>query len=69
VYIDGFKLVDQGSFRETELVALLTGARYPVRNVVQNVNDLKAQVAANERGAGELRRMVAQFGLSVVQAY
>ena len=69
VYIDTFKLVDQGRFREAELVALLTGAKYPVRNVVQNVNDLKAQIAASERGASELRRMIAQFGQDVVAAY
>ncbi len=69
VYIDNFKLVDRGAFRETELITLLTGAKYPVRNVVQNVNDLKAQVAANEKGVAELRRMVTQFGLDVVEAY
>ncbi len=49
VYIDNFKLVDAGRFREAELVALLTGAKYPVRNVVQNVNDLKAQIAPTLR--------------------
>jgi 5-oxoprolinase (ATP-hydrolysing) len=69
VYIDNFKLVEKGTFREAELIALLTGAKYPVRNVVQNVNDLKAQIAANEKGVAELRRMVGQFGLEVVRAY
>ena len=69
VYIDNFKLVDRGSFREAELVALLTGGRYPVRNVNQNVNDLKAQIAANAKGVAELGRMIAHFGLDVVQAY
>ena len=69
VYIDSFKLVDRGRFREAELVALLTGGRYPVRNVVQNVNDLKAQIAANAKGVAELTRMVGHFGLDVVQAY
>ncbi|CAM5770668.1 5-oxoprolinase [Labrys miyagiensis] len=69
VYIDNFKLVDQGRFRETELEALLTGARYPVRNLLQNVNDLKAQIAANEKGVRELRRMVEMFGLETVAAY
>ena len=69
VYIDNFKVVDQGRFREEDLVKMLTGARYPVRNVVQNVNDLKAQIAANEKGVSELRKMIASFGLDVVQAY
>ncbi len=69
VYIDNFKIVDQGRFCEEELVRLLTGARYPVRNVVQNVNDLKAQIAANAKGVAELRKMIASFGLDVVQAY
>lgn len=69
VYIDNFKIVDQGRFCEEDLIKLLTGARYPVRNVVQNVNDLKAQIAANAKGVAELRKMIASFGLDVVQAY
>ncbi|BBE72770.1 hydantoinase B/oxoprolinase family protein [Oharaeibacter diazotrophicus] len=69
VYIDDFKLVEGGILREAALVDLLTGARHPVRNVVQNVNDLKAQIAANARGAAEIRRMIDHFGLDVVEAY
>ena len=69
IYIDNFKLVDRGRFRERELDALLTGGKYPARNPTQNVNDLKAQIAANEKGTQELRKMVAQFTLPVVQAY
>lgn len=69
VLIDNFLLVRDGRFREEALGRLLTGHPYPVRNLAQNVADLKAQVAANERGAAELKRMVAEFGLEVVQAY
>ncbi|MEA2992425.1 MAG: hypothetical protein QOD40_1345 [Alphaproteobacteria bacterium] len=69
IYIDNFKLVDRGRFREDDTRALLTKAKYPGRNPAQNINDLKAQIAANEKGAQELRKMVAQFGLDVVQAY
>ena len=69
VYIDNFKLVDRGHFRDRELDELLTQGKYPARNPVQNVNDLKAQIAANEKGVQELRKMVAHFTLPVVQAY
>ena len=69
VYMDNFKLVDRGRFREKELNDALTGAKYPARNPVQNVNDLKAQIAANEKGVQELRKMVAHFTLPVVKAY
>jgi 5-oxoprolinase (ATP-hydrolysing) len=69
VYIDNFKLVEGGRFRERELYDLLTGARYPARNPLQNVNDIKAQIAANEKGVQELHKMVAQFTLPVVKAY
>ncbi len=69
VYIDNFKLVDHGRFREKDIAALLTGGRYPARNPVQNVNDLKAQIAANEKGVHELRKMVRHFTLPVVRAY
>jgi 5-oxoprolinase (ATP-hydrolysing) len=69
VYIDNFKLVDRGRFRERALYDLLTGCKYPARNPLQNVNDIKAQIAANEKGVQELDKMVAQFTLPVVQAY
>ena len=68
VYIDNFKLVDRGRFREQALYDLLTGAKYPARNPLQNVNDMKAQIAANEKGVQELRKTVAHFTLPVVQS-
>lgn len=69
VLFDNFKLVDRGRFREKELMAALTGAKYPARNPVQNINDIKAQIAANEKGVAELRKMVVHFTLPVVKAY
>jgi 5-oxoprolinase (ATP-hydrolysing) len=69
VYLDNFKLVDRGRFLEKELQAALTGAKYPARNPVQNINDLKAQIAANEKGVQELRKMVVHFSQPVVDAY
>jgi len=69
VLFDNFKLVDRGRFREKELTEALTGAKYPARNPVQNINDIKAQIAANEKGVAELRKMVEQFTLPVVEAY
>ena len=69
VYIDNFRIVENGRFLEKEVTALFLGARYPVRNVVQNINDLKAQIAANEKGARELRKTIADFSLETVQAY
>ncbi len=68
-YIDNWKLVARGRFREADTRALLTGAEYPARSPDTNIADLKAQVAACEKGASELRRMVGHFGLDVVQAY
>ena len=67
--IDNFRLVERGRFREAELKALLTDHPLPVRNFRQNLADLKAQIAANEKGVAELRKMVAHFGLDVVEAY
>jgi len=69
VYMDNFKLVDRGRFREKELYDVLLGAKYPARNPLQNVNDIKAQIAANEKGLQELRKMVTHFTLPVVKAY
>ena len=69
VQIDNVKLVERGVLREAEMLALLPSGAYPARNPQQNLADLKAQIAANEKGVQELRKMVAQFGLDVVQAY
>jgi 5-oxoprolinase (ATP-hydrolysing) len=69
VLIDNFRLVERGRFREKELHDLLTNHPYPARNPVQNIADLKAQIAADEKGVSELRKMVAHFGLDVVEAY
>ncbi|HXD45943.1 MAG TPA: hydantoinase B/oxoprolinase family protein [Pseudolabrys sp.] len=69
VLFDNFKLIDRGKFREAALMDALLGAKYPARNPVQNINDIKAQIAANEKGVAELRKMVTQFTLPVVKAY
>ena len=69
VLIDDFLLVDGGRLLEQEISDLLASGRYPTRNVAQNIADLRAQIAACERGIQEVRGMVDQFGLDVVQAY
>ncbi|HEX5515461.1 MAG TPA: hydantoinase B/oxoprolinase family protein [Gammaproteobacteria bacterium] len=69
ILIDNFHLVEQGRLREAAVRELFGSGPYPARNVEQNLNDLHAQIAANEKGVQELRRMVAQYGLAVVQAY
>jgi len=69
VLIDNFKLVDQGEFRRDALLELLGSGKYPARNPDQNLADLSAQIAANEKGVKELARMVETFGLETVMAY
>ncbi len=69
VLIDNFQLVDQGHFREQALRELLGSGRYPARNPTQNIADLQAQIAANEKGVEEIGRVIDQFGLDVVHAY
>ena len=69
ILFDNFMLVDGGRFLESELRAHLGTGRWPARNPDQNVADLKAQIAAGEKGIQEVRRMIADFGLDVVHAY
>ena len=69
VQINNVLLVDKGVLREAEMVALLESGQYPSRNPAQNMADLKAQIAANEKGVQELRKMVETYGLEVVLAY
>ena len=69
VLLDNVQLVAAGRFLDAEMRAILAGGRYPSRNVDQNIADLRAQVAACAKGAQELAKMVAHFGLPVVRAY
>lgn len=69
VLLTDVQLVRGGDLLEDETRALLASGPYPARNIDQNLGDLKAQVAANEQGARELRRMVARYGLAGVRAY
>ena len=69
ILLDNFPLVSQGQFRDRALRDLLAAGPYPARNPDQNIADLQAQIAANEKGVQELRRMVSHFGLDTVQAY
>jgi 5-oxoprolinase (ATP-hydrolysing) len=69
VLIDNWLLVEDGRLHEAETVNLLTTAAYPSRDPATNLADLRAQIAANEKGIEELRAMVDHFGLDVVRAY
>ncbi|MGD1713315.1 hydantoinase B/oxoprolinase family protein, partial [Dapis sp. BLCC M172] len=69
ILIDNFQLVKNGKFQETELLNILTSSKYPARNTSQNIADLQAQIAANEKGVQELQKMVENYGLEIVQAY
>ncbi|WP_405411279.1 hydantoinase B/oxoprolinase family protein [Streptomyces decoyicus] len=69
ILFDNWLLVRDGELRERETRQLLTAGPYPSRAPDANLADLRAQIAANEKGIQELRRMTEQFGLDVVQAY
>ncbi|MEH2372534.1 hydantoinase B/oxoprolinase family protein [Nostoc sp.] len=69
IIFDNFLLVEEVNFRETAVRQHLSNHTYPARNPDQNIADFKAQIAANERGVQEVRKMVSQYGLETVQAY
>ncbi len=69
VLIDNCKVVEAGVLREAALLDLLKHGPYPARNPAQNLADLRAQIAANEKGAQELELMVEQYGLDTVVRY
>ncbi|UTW56372.1 hydantoinase B/oxoprolinase family protein [Kordiimonas sp. SCSIO 12610] len=64
-----FELVKEGIFQEDALKTALKSGPYPTRNVTQNIADLKAQIAANERGVSQVKHLVDDFGADVVSSY
>ena len=78
--ITSFKLVREGRFQEEGITELLMApGRIPpapgrppnsgTRRLQDNLYDLKAQVAANQKGAELLNEMIGHYSLEVVQAY
>ncbi|GAA3308262.1 hypothetical protein GCM10020295_69880 [Streptomyces cinereospinus] len=69
ILFDNWLLAENGRFREQETRRLLTRAPHPSRSPDTNLADLRAQIAANQKGVDEVTRMTEDFGLDVVQAY
>jgi 5-oxoprolinase (ATP-hydrolysing) len=69
VVFDNLLLVDDGALLEAGLRARLAAGPWPARNPDQNVADLKAQLAANARGAAELDALVRRSGRDTVVRY
>jgi 5-oxoprolinase (ATP-hydrolysing) len=62
-------LAENGRFRESETRRLLTEGPFGSRSPDTNLADLRAQIAANQKGVDEIRKMIGHFGLDVVTAY
>jgi 5-oxoprolinase (ATP-hydrolysing) len=69
ILIDNFKMLEGGEFKQAALRGLLAGGEHPARNPSQNIADLAAQVAANDKGVQELQALVDHYGLDTVDAY
>ncbi len=65
----GMKIVTKGEFQEQVVREWLSSSPYPARNVDQNIADLQAQIAANNKGLQELNKMVEHYSLPTVQSY
>jgi len=65
----GLKIVQNDQFQEQIVRDWLQSSEYPARNCEQNIADLQAQIAANNKGVLELKKMVAHYSLTTVQSY
>ena len=69
------KLVSEGHFNEKRITELLYDepAQYPecsgTRCLADNINDLKAQIAANQKGINLISALIEDYGEDVVQFY
>lgn len=67
--IDPMLLVRDGNFLEAGIKTVLLAGKHPARNIEQNLADLKAQVAANNRGLNGLERLLSEYGLEMILSY
>ncbi|MEX2368713.1 MAG: hydantoinase B/oxoprolinase family protein, partial [Balneolaceae bacterium] len=69
VVIPPMHLIRKGREHWSEIRNLLQAGSWPSRSVEENLTDLQAAVAANHRGAGELKKLAGQFGGDEVTRY
>jgi 5-oxoprolinase (ATP-hydrolysing) len=69
VVIEPRFLVRRGEARWSEIRTLFEEARHPSRSVDENLADLDAALAANQRGAAGLRRLAESHGIETVVHY
>jgi 5-oxoprolinase (ATP-hydrolysing) len=69
VLIDDLLLVRAGEFQEAPLIQQLTSGPFPARNLSQNLGDIQAQLAANQKGITAMLEIVERYGVKVVSAY
>ena len=67
--LESLIMVRGGVFQEDSIREALMSGAYPARNPDMNLADLRAQSAANMKGAAELNHMTREFGRDVVSAY
>lgn len=68
-YIRHSKIVEKGIFQRAKIEALFKNQQYPARNIAQNIEDLKAQMAANNNGVKNLHKLCEEFSKDIVLAY
>ena len=69
IIIDNFLIVENGKFRQDEFIELLTASDYPARNLEERIHDIKAQIAAVNKGINELNNLVEKYSDEVVTSY
>ncbi|MCA0209594.1 MAG: hydantoinase B/oxoprolinase family protein [Proteobacteria bacterium] len=69
ILFDNVLIVDDGHFRDAAIATHLVDSPWPARNPALNIADLKAQVAACQRGASALADLSATHGAKTVAAY
>jgi len=69
ILFDNILIVDDGNFLDAKVAAHLVDGAFPARNPALNIADLKAQVAACQRGASALADLSAAHGTATVAAY
>jgi len=69
VVLRSLRIVSNGTFDEALLRTTLGQGPYPARNPEENIADIQAQIAANEKGTQLLEDLLARYGLDIVDAY
>ena len=69
ILLNGFTILKKNKILDKKIIEEFNKADFPSRDPLQNLNDIKAQIASCKKGITEMKKIISSHSLSTVNKY